>query len=332
MGWDCSKAKLNYCLMDPDAQIIAEGEVMNRTRSIKALLLLLQRRHGLSLQQVLHCVDNTGYYSRPILPLADELGLFIWLEDPFQISRSIGRTKDKTDQIDARYHARYAIDFRRKAKAWQMDRQLTEQLKQLNRQRLLLVRNRQRILTSLQEARAFSLVDFDPTALEILERHIAQVNQAIAELETRIDQLIQADVEAAHQYQICRSVPGFGPKNTLVVLVVTGLFNRIKTARAAACYAGISPHQKQSGSSVRRRPKTSRAANAELKTALHQGAMSLMNLDNPFGQLYRRLRQKGRSHLQAINAVRNKMLRVLYACIEKDTMYCKNLHENLQVP
>lgn len=332
MGWDCSKAKLNYCLLDPDAQIVAEGEVPNRTRSIKALLLRLRRRHGLSLEQVLHCVDNTGYYSRPILPLVDELDLFIWLEDPFQISRSIGRTKDKTDEIDARHHAQYALDFRRKAKAWRLDSQIVEQLKQLNRQRLLLVRNRQRTVTSLQEAKVFTLVDFDPVALEVLEQQIAQTTQAITQLEARIDQLIQADLDAARQYQICRSVPGFGPKNTLVVLVVTGLFNRIKTARAAACYAGVSTHQRQSGSSILKRPKTSRAANAELKTALHQGAMSLMNLDNSFGELYRRLRQKGRSHLQAINAVRNKMLRVLYACIEKDTMYCKNLHENLQMP
>jgi transposase len=119
-------------------------------------------------------------------------------------------------------------------------------------------------------------------------------------------------------------------KNSIVILVITGLFERIPSAGKCASYAGISPHERQSGTTLRQRFRASRSASRSLKTAFHQGAMSLIQGDNLFNQLYRRLRAKGRSHKQAINAVRNKIIKVLYACLGKDTMYCKKYHQNLQ--
>lgn len=331
MGWDCSRETLDYCLLDRAGLVLAQGQVTNRANAIRRRLVRLQRDHDLNWAQLLHCVDNTGCYSNPILSLVSELDLRLWLEDPFQISRSIGRVKDKTDQIDAMNHARYARLQHEQARLWKPRPKLLSQLQQLNRQRLLLVSSRQRLYTSLHEFQTFTLVDFDPVALKVLEQQLQHTEQAIVALQARIEALIAQDQTARRSYQICRSVPGFGPKNTLVILLVTGLFERITSAAAAASYAGVSPHRRQSGKSLNRRSSTSRAANAEFKTALHQGAMSLMRLDNSFGQLYRRLRQKGRTHLQAINAVRNKMLRVLYACIENDTMYCKKTHESLHI-
>lgn len=331
LGWDCSKAKLNYCLRDTSLVILEEGELPNRSRSIKALLLKITRRHKFELSQLLQCADNTGLYSNPLLSLLADMNLSIWLEDPLQISRSIGRKKDKNDVIDARDHAEYALTFQRRVKLYKLKRQIVVQLKMLTKQRLLLVRNRQRALTSYQETKQFTLAHMDTTTLQILERNLTQAKASIEELENHINAIIKADQEANRKYEITRSVPGFGPKNTLVVLAVTEFYEKLTNARSCASYAGVSPHERQSGSSIRHRHKTSRAIDNELKTALHQGAMSLLRSDNIFKRLYDRLKAKGKSHLSAINAVRNKLLRVLYACLQNDTMYDKNIHESLEI-
>lgn len=331
IGWDCAKEKLNFCLRAADLTILEEGQVSNQSRSIKALLLKLGRRHNLALTEVLQCVDNTGLYSNPILSLLADTDLAIWLEDPLQISRSIGRRKDKNDVIDARDHAEYAMTFQRRAKLYKLKSECVEQVKMLTRQRLLHVRNRQRALTSYRETSRFSLAEMDEQTRQILEKSLADAKATIEALEKRIEALIAADKEAKRKYDITRSVPGFGPKNTIVIIAVTEFYEKLKNARACASYGGVSPHQRQSGTSIRSRHKTSRAIDNELKSALHQGAMSLIRTDSPFKRLYDRLKEKGKSHLSAINAVRNKMLRVLYACLEDDVMYEKNIHESLEI-
>jgi len=123
-------------------------------------------------------------------------------------------------------------------------------------------------------------------------------------------------------------VPGIGPKNVLAIIAITEMFNKITTASACASYAGISPHQHQSGSSLKRAGRVSKAANRELKTAFHQGAQFLIIHPSPFQALYQRLRDKGRSYRQAINAVRNKMIKVLYACLDKNVTYDKKYHNS----
>ncbi|WP_420458588.1 transposase [Neolewinella sp.] len=172
------------------------------------------------------------------------------------------------------------------------------------------------------------------TGARIIGRQVQQMKKNLAELNARLTALMQEDERMRRLYRITQSVPGRGPKNSLVVLALTQLYQKISTARACcASYAGISPHTYQSGSqSVRRKPRTSKASSAELKTAIHLGAMSLIKHDNLYRQRYDRLRAKGKAHRSAINAVRNKMLRVLYACIEKDTLYQKDRHVSLHFP
>lgn len=331
LGWDCGKSKLNYCLRNVELVILEEGEVSNNARQIKALLLKLARRHQLELSQILQCVDNTGLYSNPILSLLSEMSLAIWLEDPLQISRSIGRKKDKNDILDARDHAEYAMTFQRRAKLYKLKSQIVEKLKMLTKQRLLLVRNRQRALTSYQETLKFTLAEVDDMANKILEDNLAHSQRSIDDLDKHINELIASDREAKRKYDITRSAPGFGPKNTIVILSVTEFYEKLTNAQSCASYGGVSPHERQSGSSIRQRHKTSRAIDNELKTALHQGAMSLIRSDSVYKRLYDRLREKGKSHLSAINAVRNKMLRVLYACLRDDVMYEKNFHESFAI-
>ena len=182
-----------------------------------------------------------------------------------------------------------------------------------------------------QEMQQFSLIPIDESTATIFQDHLQQMQQQLKQIEQQIEACIaEADQTIQRKVAVARSVPGIGPKNSITILVITGLFERISSARKCASYAGISPHERQSGTTLRQRFRASRSASRSLKTAFHQGAMSLIKGDNLFNQLYRRLRANGRSHKQAINAVRNKIIKVLYACLEKDTMYCKKYHENLQ--
>ena len=330
-GWDISKLTLNYCLQDHEGGILKEGKIQNSSDAISALVKQLHKHFAIAKGNILHGAENTGQYAHPLCRASVKLLFPLWLEDAFQLNRSMGRQREKSDQVDARGIGEYTRRFADKAKLYKLPTKFQLRMKHLAKVRQHLLRNSQRSKTMFQEMQQFSLVPIDSCTVKIFQDHLQQLKYQLEMIEQQIEACIaEADQAIQRKIAIARSVPGIGPKNSIVILVITGLFERIPSARKCASYAGISPHERQSGTTLRQRFRASRSASKSLKTAFHQGAMSLIQGDNLFNQLYRRLRANGRSHKQAINAVRNKIIKVLYACLEKDTMYCKKYHENLQ--
>ena len=336
LGWDVSKATLDYCVLDRQGQAVDRGNIANEVPTIRKFFKRLCTQLGAAACNILQCVENTGVYTHPLLLVmqraTDEAAPFLWREDALQIKLSSGRQKDKTDAGDALSIARYALRHQNDARAYTLPAKQLRQVRQLLQLRRSLLKGLTALEVSYRELKAYALYPLDTTGARIIRRQVQQMKKNLAELDARLTALIQEDEQMRRLYRITQSVPGMGPKNSLVVLALTELYQKIPTARACASYAGISPHTYQSGSSVRRGPRTSKASSAELKTAIHLGAMSLIKHDNLYRQLYDRLRAKGKAHLSAINAVRNKMLRVLYACIEKDTLYQKERHVSLHTP
>ena len=330
-GWDISKLTINYCLQDQQSRVVKEGQIKNSSGAIASLVKQLHTHFSIAQGAILHGAENTGQYAHPLCRVSVELHFPLWLEDAFQLNRSMGRQREKSDQVDARGIAEYTRRFADKAKLYELPTKFQLKMKHLAKVRQHILRNAQRSKTMFQEMQQFSLIPIEERTAAIFQDHLQQMKQQLEQIERQIEACIaEADQAIQRKIAVARSVPGIGPKNSIAILVITGLFERIPSARKCASYAGISPHERQSGTTLRQRFRASRSASRSLKTAFHQGAMSLIQGDNLFNHLYRRLRANGRSHKQAINAVRNKIIKVLYACLEKDTMYCKKHHQNLQ--
>lgn len=330
VGWDNSKETLNYCLINGDLEVIHEGECSNTQSSIKELTMQWAREFNYPKDAFLHCVENTGHYSNPIRKAATKHRLNLWVEDGLQLKLSMGRQKNKTDKVDARLIAQYCCIHRRSAQLYQAPRDIEVQLDELQKLRTSLIRKRQSIKTSYKGKTQFNLASISTSYREINKAVLQVLNEQIKKLEKDIRKLILSDEKLKRIYQIALSVPGIGRANVLVIMGITGCFKRIKTARACACYAGVSPHPHRSGSSIRKKSKTSRAASKQLKTAFQQGVTFLLHRpSSPYYALYQRLMGKGRSHNQAANAARNKMIRILYACVKNDVMYEKKHHKML---
>ena len=343
LSWDVSKASLDYCLLNGQGQCLDRGKITNKVPCIRKFFKRLCAQLGATAADLLQCVENTGVYTHPLLAVMHRAqesdqskpaaaAPFLWREDALQIKLSSGRQKDKSDAGDAFTIARYAWRHQGNARAYTLPPKQLHQVRQLLQLRRTLLKGHTALWVSYQELKGHALYTLDQVGERLIRRQLQQMKKNLAELDGRLTALIKQEERMRRLYRITCSVPGMGPKNSLGVMALTELYQKIPTARACASYAGISPHTHQSGSSVRRGPRTSKACNAELKTALHQGAISLIKHDNLYRQLYDRLRAKGKAHLSALNAVRNKILRVLYACIEKDTLYQKERHVSLHTP
>ena len=122
-----------------------------------------------------------------------------------------------------------------------------------------------------------------------------------------------------------KSISGFGQVIASKLIVATQGFMRITNPRSLACYSGIAPFEHRSGTSIKGITRVSHLANKDLKKMLHMAALVTIRKGNIMHDYYKRKVAKGKSKMSVINAVRNKLIHILMACIKNDTIYQKKL-------
>ena len=91
-----------------------------------------------------------------------------------------------------------------------------------------------------------------------LKRSLKQLLKEIKSLEEKLLIL----VKASHQdlFTRLKTIPGIGRKTAIMLIVLTGGFERFSSARELCSYAGLTPIIRQSGSSVKGGPRISKMA------------------------------------------------------------------------
>ena len=330
VGWDVSQQTLHFCIHNAQVERITEGVIANEPRAIRQWCSQLPKLLSCPAQEVFCVVEHTGLYSHRLVSLAHRAGLSVCLEDALRINKAASRRSDKTDVQDARLISIYGCERAYRLALWAPERKVLGQLEGLQRRRRNLVKNRQSLATSLRNSLVLDKEPLDAAVRRAIQQAIAKLDKVIALIEAKVGELIAADAELQPIYQRVRSCFGFGPKNTVVVLLETGFLQKVPTAKACANYAGLRPMEHRSGTSVQRKARTSKKVNVSLKTAFHQAAFSAMTNSPVHRAYYQRKRQEGKTHLQVLNALRNKLCRTIYACVKNQqdyqTSYTSALH------
>ena len=97
--------------------------------------------------------------------------------------------------------------------------------------------------------------------------------------------------------------------------MVTNEFKTVSSAKQLACYVGVVPFIYQSGSSVKRKSSVSTFANKPLKNLLHMYAISARIHKEEFRKYFERKIAKGKYIMCVLNAIRNKIVQRIYACV-----------------
>lgn len=332
LGLDCSKKTLDYSIVNNAGRLLESGVIENKPHVIAELIERIIAQYECLIDDILICAENTGLYSNFLKVVATNNDGKLWCEDALELKLRSGKQKGKTDPGDALAIAQYAHRYADKAKLFVMPSQTALRIKEVSRQRSCLVQDITAWKVRLEEQKSFGLSKDMTNVRQLLKKHIKDTEKIIKQLDSILTELVKSDKVLKRKYDIACSSPGFGPKNTISLIAETEAFSKTPNGKACASYAGLVPHKYESGTSIKRKARTSKACNKRLKTAIHLGAMSLIKHDNIYRRLYDRMIGKGKHHLQAVNAVRNKMVTVLYACLRDDVMYDKNIHECLDLP
>jgi len=265
-----------------------------------------------------HCVmEATGYYHYQLAYHLLESGIKVSVENPLAVKRFIQMklSKIKTDKSDSKLICEYAEQV--ELKLWQGN-SMTE-IECLQIVRALSVYTKQSTMLKNKLHGEAVLGNPSKAVISSLNRSLKQVKKELETLESKLLTL----VKQLHQDLLTRlkTIPGIGPKTAIMLVVLTGGFDRFSSASELCSYAGLTPVIRQSGSSVSGRPRISKIGNQKLRNLLFMCSFNACKYNKACRDLYERLVAKGKSKKLALIAVCNKLLKQAFAIAKSGLIY-----------
>jgi transposase len=210
----------------------------------------------------------------------------------------------KTDRADARVLAIYAE--RNEVPAYVPETPAARRLRKL-------VRHRERIVSGQSVLkRQLAEPGLDPFEERQLKDQGKLLKEHLKLAEQEIHGLIAGDESLACSFALLQSIPGFGPVTAAGLLGEAGDLSRFPSAKHLASYAGVHPRLRESGTSLRARPKMSKSGSAFLRKAMYMNAMAAVRQNGPSRALFLRLLERGHKRMSALGAVMHKQLRIAF--------------------
>jgi transposase len=108
------------------------------------------------------------------------------------------------------------------------------------------------------------------------------------------------------------TIPGVGKLTAVIIFAETNGFELIRNKKQLTSYAGLDIKEKQSGTSVKGKPRISKRGNRFIRKALHLPSLSAVKYNNNQKDLYSRIVAKSGIKMKGLIAVQRKMLELIY--------------------
>lgn len=265
--------------------------------------------------------EHTGFYSLLLAVFMEENGCNFSIISPLQIKRSLGIARGKNDKIDSRRIAAYGYEKRDGYVAVKLPSKAILKLQSLMTLRDRLARQRGAFVGTLKEQSSFLPADQLSVLAETYTNLIKALTQEISRIEKAVKTIIQQDAELSKTFGLITGIKGVGLLVAAYLIVYTHNFTRFDNWRKCACYAGIAPFETTSGTSLRGKNKVHPVANKQIKKMLHMAAVSAAHTDKEMMAFYIQRTKGGKSKMNVINIIRNKILARVFAVVKRGTPY-----------
>ncbi len=265
-------------------------------------------------------MEATGVYHIQIAVKAYELGHNIYVVNPLVIKSfsDAMMSRAKTDKVDAKMIAEYGYkcDYRPFTPSSKARLELLELLRDYN----YLIEIQTKITNRIHAYKHGLQVSKD--AQKVHKSLLKEIKKNIFMLKKAIEQIV---VKSYHRiYNKLIAIKGVGIMTIATVIAFYEDFTDFETSKQAISFAGMNPHIRQSGKSLRGRGSISRKGSPEIRRMLYLAAGVARIHNQYFQEFYVRLRSRGKSYKQAIVAVANKLLRQIFAVVKYDREWIPN--------
>lgn len=155
---------------------------------------------------------------------------------------------------------------------------------------------------------------------EDIELTVAQLGYQIESMEAQVLSLVEKDSEMKTIFDRLLTVKGIGAKSAIALMGELLVLPEDMSAKQWVAMAGLDPRQNQSGTSVDKPARISRAGNKYLRKALYMPALSASRTEQNVHAYYQHLiEQRHLKKIQAVCAVMRKLLLAIHAMLSSHT-------------
>lgn len=320
LGIDIAKQTFTAALYEQD-KLIGEGEFRNNVKGFTQLCRWLKKKR---VNELWCCMEATGRYGDELADHLYQQSYKVSIVNPARIKKyaECKLQRNKNDQLDARLIADFCLT--QKPKLWTPPPPEVKALQEMNRQ-LLSLKDELARQKNRQQA-GFS----NETVNRSIQSHIDFLQEQIGALHQQIHDHIDQNPALRQKKELLTSIPGIGDITAATILSELAELDRFDTATQLTAFAGLSPAQRLSGTSVRGKTRLCKIGRASLRSALFLPSMTAKRFDPALRAFAERLADKGKCKMVIIGAVMRKLVRIIFGVLKSQTSYDPQLAFNLQ--
>jgi len=259
-------------------------------------------------------LEAIGPYAQRLVQALAVAGFEVGIVNPRRIKafRDAEGRRAKTDRLDARLIARFALTMSEAVRPVPTPEQLA--LKALSMRRRQLTEMIAMEKTRLKQA-------IEPLLLDSHRAAIAALSAQCASIEAELTRRLADDVELKRVFEILKSIPGIGDRVATVLVTDLPEIGQ-RDRKAIASLAGLAPHISQSGNAP---PRAAIAGGRPcVRAALYMAALVATRAHPQMKPTYQTLRQQGKPAKVAIIAIARKLLVTANALVKANKKYLPN--------
>lgn len=306
LGIDISKSKFDVALLRDEGKL-RHKVFPNTPAGFQQLSAWLSKHNALSIHA---CMEATGTYGDALATYLHQAGHLVSVVNPAIIKAfaSTEMIRTKTDKADASLIARYCLKHR--PPTWNRPPPEISELQAL-------LRRLDALLDMLQQERNRLSAGIESASVkESVEQHINYLDEQFTHTQSLIRDHIDQNPTLKQQRDLLRSIPGIGETTAAKFLAEVIDINHYQSARQVAAFAGLVPKHKESGSSVRGRPKLCKVGTARLRKALYFPAIVATQHNPIIKAMSERLRERGKCRMVIIGAAMRKLIHLAYGVLK----------------
>lgn len=308
LGIDISKAKFDVALtIQSGSSTKFKNKVFaNNDSGFNALLSWLSSHAS---EPIHAAMESTGIYGEALAEFLFGHDVTVSVVNPYRIKRhspSLG-IRTKNDHVDARVIADYCA--KNNPRAWTPPPPQVKHLKalvgRLNDLEMALQQEKNRLESSTAE----------PVVVK-------SINSSISFLESQIDELVKMIRDHVDRHpdlkadqDLLTSIQGVGEKTAQAIMALLPPVSNFAKAKQVGAYAGLTPAEYKSGTSISRKPRLCKIGNANLRRALFMPTLAAIRYNPIIRSFYLKLRAAGKPGKCAVAACMRKLLHIIFGVL-----------------
>lgn len=322
VGIDISKTWFDAALIKADdSSVVIHEQFSQKPGGFIQMQNWLQKLGVLLDEQTLFCMEYTGIYNTGLVHYLVKAKAALWVEMPLRIKKAGGFERGTDDKAASVKIALYALRYKDQVKLWQPIDSNIESIKNLIGQRDRIVNAIILLTVPVNELKDCGCAEIAKTLEKLQKAPVAALQKSKLAVEALIAKTILEDEQLNTKVKRVASIKGIGQVTSVALMVYTKGFTAFENGKQLACYCGVVPFTKSSGTSVRYKSTVSPFANMRLKKLLHLCAMSAIQNNPEMKAYFERKVAEGKNKMSVINAVRNKLIHRVFAVIRDERNY-----------